>query len=181
MHEGIKYKREGYNIFANNGNYVGVYNPETNEIEKEEDEEEEEEEDEEEEEEEEEDEDEEEEEEEEEDEDETPQVIQPRRVVFPTSENKEEKEEEEEEEDEDEEEDEEENNNNNEIKVVGTVKAANLNNKNKTNNSKYKGNWVHKGVKYTREGYNIFANNGNYIGEYNPKTNEINTSEVFTD
>jgi hypothetical protein len=65
-------------------------------------------------------------------------------------------------------------NNENEIVNLPPVQVPNLN-KEKT----YKGNWTHEGTLYQRDGLDIFKN-GDYIGEYDPSTNTIDTETIFT-
>jgi Type III restriction enzyme, res subunit len=68
----------------------------------------------------------------------------------------------------------EEENNENEIVNLPPVQLPNLN-KEKT----YKGNWTHEGTVYQRDGLDIFKN-GDYVGEYDPTTNTIDTETIFT-
>jgi hypothetical protein len=65
-------------------------------------------------------------------------------------------------------------NNENEIVNLPPVQVPNLN-KEKT----YKGNWTHEGTLYQRDGLDIFKN-GDYVGEYDPTTNTIDTETIFT-
>jgi len=47
-----------------------------------------------------------------------------------------------------------------------------------TKETTYKGNWVHKGVTYQRDGLDIFKNS-DYVGEYDPITDTINEDTIF--
>jgi hypothetical protein len=68
----------------------------------------------------------------------------------------------------------EEENNENEIVNLPPMQVPNLNKE-----KAYKGNWIHEGTVYQRDGLDIFKN-GDYVGEYDPTTNTIDTETIFT-